>query len=139
MSYSIPNVSHSPCNGFVHTRDLGQKSVDSGMYPDAPWSEVVLNNVPIELTIDLLNQDWNIQKSMETKDIHETITVGDRTLDDSIRVSETFRMEQEYEPRSSPGHRGSHRIKILRDNKFIVKPRNMEKRDRKDKYFKYNL
>ena len=125
MSYSIPDISHSPDKGFVHTRNLGQKSLDSGMYPDALWSDVVLNNVPIETTIDLLNQDWNIQGSMETNDIYETITVGDSQVDSDIRVSQTFiRHPVHYSPYE----------KLPKKKKYEVKPRNMEKRDRKDKY-----
>ena len=91
MSYSIPDVSYSPCNGFVHKRDLGEKSVDSGMYPDAPWSDVVLNDVPIETTIGLCNQDWNIQNIQDSLQDAENLTcIGERHVTDDIRVSETF-------------------------------------------------
>ena len=62
MSYTIPNITFTT-EDFVHQRNLGQKMSGSHLYPSVPWSDVVLQDVPIEVTMALANQDEAIMES----------------------------------------------------------------------------
>ena len=90
MSYTIPDIAYSD-DYFVHQRDLGQKMSGSHLYPNVPWSDVVLQHVPIEVPMHLAHQDYLIGESLRMScDTGQTTIVGDRHVDPSIRVTENL-------------------------------------------------
>ena len=100
MSYEIQDIGYSD-DYFVHQRNLGQKVSGAHLYPNVPWSDVVLQHVPIEVPMRLTHRDYLIGESLgaatrytrgkdepdEPVNIKTTI-VGDRHVDMNIRVSE---------------------------------------------------
>ena len=129
MSYEIQNIAYSD-NYFVHNRYMGTKSPGTHMYPNVPWSDVVLQHVPIEVPLRLTHQDYLIGESRnthETSDIKTKATiVGDRHVDMNIRVAE-----------NTLGWMPPDDYKISKTHlRFPVKPRNKEK-EKRNKYFKF--
>jgi hypothetical protein len=138
MSYEIPDITYSD-DYFVHQRNMGQKMSGSHMYPNVPWSDVVLQHVPIEVPMRLAHQDYLIGSLMgETGDIARTTIVGERHVDSDIRETENFiAKDRPYKANEYERVNGRMR-KIPREKRrsFQVKPRNKDK-DNRNKYFKF--
>ena len=70
MSYQIPGVTYSD-SGFVHERSLGYQV--NGSYPDVTWSDVMINGIPLDTTLNLEHQDYLIDMSQEVARMQEEI------------------------------------------------------------------
>ena len=143
MSYEIENIVYSPDNQFVHQRDLGHKMPGSHLYPDVSWSDVVLQDVPIEVPMHLSHQDWLIGQSLDQDQEPATVIVGDRQSGpgSEIQMSESECRNAMFEPDDSgwSGWMSDSECKRLHNRmNYEVKPRNKEKENR-NKYFKHNL
>ena len=139
MSYTIQDITYSPGNHFVHQRNMGKKMSGSHLYPNVPWSDVVLQHVPIEVPMRLTHQDYLIGSLMgETSDIAGTTIVGERHVDSDIRVTENFiAKNRSYKANDYERVNGRMRqIPRKKQRNFAVKPRNKEKENR-NKYFKF--
>ena len=143
MSYEIENIVYSPDNQFVHKRDLGHKVPGSHLYPNVSWSDVVLQDVPIEVPMHLSHQDWIIGQSLDQDQEPVTVIVGDRQSGpgSEIQISESECRNAMFEPDDSgwSGWMSDSECKRLYNRmNYEVKPRNKEKENR-NKYFKHNL
>ena len=143
MSYEIENIMYSPGNHFVHKRNLGHKMSGSHLYPNVSWSDVVLQDVPIEVPMHLSHQDWLIGQSLDQDQDPTTVIVGDRQSGpgSDIQISESECRNAMFEPDDSgwSGWMSDSECKRLYNRmKYEVKPRNKEKENR-NKYFKHNL
>ena len=138
MSYTIPDIAYSD-DYFVHQRDLGQKMSGSHLYPNVPWSDVVLQHVPIEVPMHLAHQDYLIGSVMgETSDIARTTIVGDRCVDSDIRVTENF-VTKSPPYKANEYERVDGRMRQIPREKrrnFRVKPR-IKVKENRNKYFKF--
>ena len=68
VSYEIPNFEHTE-SGIVHSRPLGTKV--GGFYQNVSWSEVALQGVPIDTTLNLEVQDQIIESSQMVSEMLE--------------------------------------------------------------------
>jgi hypothetical protein len=75
VSYEIPNFEHTD-SGIVHSRPLGTKV--GGLYQNVSWSEVALQGVPIDTTLNLEVQDKVIDSCLPTPELLSTQRHGCR-------------------------------------------------------------
>ena len=156
MSYSIPNITFTD-EYFVHQRNLGQKVPDSALYPSALWSDVVLQDVPIEVTMGLANQDEAIMESLYSfgpSSSSSSSSGGSNSSDERVptRVghsqsgpgSEIQMSESSCRPDVSymgndyeQGGPRERKVPQSRSRKYPVKPR-LKVREHRNKYFKHN-
>jgi hypothetical protein len=69
VSYEIPNF-QSTDEGFVHSRPLGTKV--QGLYQNVSWSDVALQGVPLDRTLELETQDMIIGFHQDISNTEET-------------------------------------------------------------------
>lgn len=143
MSYSIPNITFTD-EYFVHQRNLGQKVPDSALYPSALWSDVVLQDVPIEVTMGLANQDEAIMESLYSgpgSDERVPTRVGSRQSGpgSEIQMSESSCRPDVSYTANDYERVGSRERKIPQSHsrKYPVKPR-LKVKEHRNKYFKHN-
>jgi hypothetical protein len=105
---------------FVHHRPLGKKV--NGLYQHVPWSDIAIQNVPLETTLHLENQNKFIEYMNYIESMKGTIkkVINERNLDNKIRYSGTNRLQfnkeyiDPYRSRSIPKKK---------KKKFPVKPK----------------
>ena len=151
MSYSIPNITFTD-EYFVHQRNLGQKVPDSALYPSALWSDVVLQDVPIEVTMGLANQDEAIMESLysfgppgssssSSSDERVPTRVGHSQSGpgSELRMSESSCRPDVSYTANDYERVGSRERKIpqSQSRKYPVKPR-LKVKEHRNKYFKHN-
>ena len=150
MSYTIPNISFID-DYFVHQRDLGKKMSGSHLYPNVPWSDVVLQHVPIEVPMRLADQDKAIMESLYSfpgsggsdERIPTRVGYHQSGPGSEIQMSESECRNTMFEPddlgwaERMLNRRECKRLQQRDRMKYEVKPRNKEKENR-NKYFKHN-
>ena len=72
-------------NYAVHHRDLGEK--EGEMYVGALWSDVTINGVPLDDTLDLEIQDKAIESMNSFQERGSEIIVNDRKVNASVLIS----------------------------------------------------
>ena len=149
-TYEIPNMTYDNSGEyFVHYRPLGKKV--QGQYLNVPWSDIALQNVPLETTLALENEndelEFRMRQSVRTEDV-QTI-IGDRhVVADIIQCGDAkLYMGERGERGEKPDHiKGApvrydctgRPIPKHSKKKYPTKPRIKEKEQR-PKYFKYSL
>jgi len=110
---------------FVHHRPLGKKV--NGLYQNVPWSDVAIQNVPLEKTLYLEVQNkyiehMNYVESM--KGINKRM-INSRVMNDSIRYSGTNKVKYEDD------YIGPYRSRkiLTKKKKYPVKPKREYTRD----------
>ena len=150
MSYTIPNITFTT-EDFVHQRNLGQKMSGSHLYPSVPWSDVVLQDVPIEVTMALANQDEAIMESTYSfgppgSDDRVPTRVGHRQSGpgSEIQMSESECRNATFEPDDREwnvdrrlNRRECKRLQQRDRVNHQVKPR-LKVKENRNKYFKHN-
>ena len=95
-SFESPNFKRMD-NGnfeyFVHHRPLGKKV--NGLYQLVPWSDIAIQNVPLETTLHLENQNKYIEYMNYIESMKGTTkkVINERNLDNKVRYSGTNELQ----------------------------------------------
>ena len=146
-TYEIPNMLYdSSGEYFVHHRPLGEKI--QGQYPHVPWSDIALQNVPLETTINLRNENEELEHMRRLEKMNEVVMktmVGEkRVVKDVIECENNKNITARGEkPRHikamAPAYENKGRpIPKNTKKKFLTKPR-IKEREQRSKYFKYAM
>ena len=146
-TYDIPNMVYDNSGEyFVHHRPLGKKL--GGQYRNVSWSDIALQNVPLETTLALETEneelEFRMRQSVGTEDM-KTI-VGDRhVVTDIIQCGDgkLYMGERGGKPNHIKGtpvryDNTGRPIPRHTKKKYPTKPRIKEK-ERRSKYFKHSL
>ena len=98
-TYEIPNINYDHSGEyFVHYRPLGKKI--QGYYPNVTWSDIAIQNVPLETTIQFKNENELSEclRSLQG-DVNGHIMVGNKKEDSIIIESSSYKNQKELPER----------------------------------------
>ena len=141
--YEIPNMLYDNTSEyFVHHRPLGTKV--QGHYRNVPWSDIALQNVPLETTLGFEVENDELEHRMRLATISETYgttIIGDKHVVTDIIQSGDAKL---YIPEQKPNHIKG--VSVTYDHtgrpipkhtkkKYPTKPR-IRGKEQRSKYFK---
>jgi len=146
-SYEISNITYDNSKEyFVHHRPLGKKI--QGQYLNVSWSDIALQNVPMETTIRTQNENELRECILSLQsDISETPTwVGSKHTDASIMETESYKTPSLTTRGDKPKHlkQQSHAyaserpIPVHKKKKYPTKPK-IHGKVQRSKYGKHLL
>ena len=129
MAYEIPHFMFKD-DTFVHYRSLGEK--EGGLYPQVPWSEIAINGIPLDTTLQLETRSDNIEDIMRQSSLQGAEENSSSDESEDIRGPEPIRISSStkgYGRGEKPSHiKGSFYRKRERglkrsSKKYPTKPR----------------